>query len=75
MTYDSKTKTIYTGSDGDINADYGTHFIHMLRSDAQEPEASTEIKSDWATVEEWLGCAGRELTSDDNKRISQAWCA
>lgn len=75
MSYDSKTRTVYVGSGEDLNADYGTHFIHMLQVDAREPGASPELKSDWATVEEWLGCAGRELTSDDNELIGRAWLA
>lgn len=39
------------------------------------PNANQSIKKDWSVIEEWLGCAGRELNQKDIDKIEKAWRA
>lgn len=73
MAYHPDSRTITVGENFDFIADTGLHFIHTYREMAQKEDASESIRNDWGLLEEWLGCAGRELTPADDLRIRTAW--
>ena len=75
MTYNSKTQTITVGPNSDFLSDSGTFFINVLRDLAKTPSAPQSIEKDWSVIEEWLGCAGRELNQQDIEKIGKAWRA
>ena len=75
MAYDKKTQTITVGPSSDFLADFGAFSLNVMRDLAQEPNTSVAFKSDWAIIEDWLKCAGRELTQEDHDKYGRAWQA
>jgi hypothetical protein len=65
----------------DVFASSGKLFINLLRSsvlDSITSPLTPAIRKDrhrWSIIEGWLGCSGRELTAEDNEKISLAWKA
>jgi hypothetical protein len=66
VSFDSRTNKIVIQKDGDFLADSGSLFLKVFNdiasSKADLPEG---VVRDWKTIEAWLGCAERELTSTD----------
>lgn len=75
MSYDSNTNTISMGTSSSMTADTGAWAVHTYVKMIENNEATDDIKSDWKILEEWLGCAGRKLTNNDNEKIGNAWQA
>ncbi|HET7396853.1 MAG TPA: hypothetical protein VFK12_10495 [Gammaproteobacteria bacterium] len=73
MTYDPDTMTITIGEYSDFMSDSGAFFIDVFRREAAAPNAPEALRNDWEILENWLGCAGRPLSTEDNTRISAAW--
>jgi hypothetical protein len=73
MGYDSDTETITVGPGSDFMADSGVHFVHVHRDIALKKDAPEGIRRDWATLQDWLGCAGRPLNETDDENIRLAW--
>ena len=77
MVYDSKSKTITltTDSFSEFHEDSAAFFLHMMRDIAQMPTASQQQVNDLKILEAWLGCEDRELTNQDEEKMSKAWKA
>ena len=75
MSYESKTSTISIGLGDDFNVDSGVFFIHALSKLSQHEKATQSMKDDWRTVQNWLGCSGRDLNSFDDEKIGKAYRA
>ena len=75
MAYDRNTHTITVGKESEILVDLGVSWVDELRIDSQRDNAPSSLVIYWKIIEEWLGCFGRELNSQDNEKISKAWRA
>ena len=75
MAYDRKTHTITVGKESDFLMDSGIAFIDDLKMDSEHGDAPSSLVDDWKIIEKWLGCAGRQLTKEDNEKIGKAWRA
>lgn len=75
MNYNHKIKTSDALQHADLIGKHGVHSIKILRDLAQSPKTPQSIKHDWSVIEEWLGCAGRQLNQNDFDKISKAWIA
>lgn len=75
MAYDSQTRTITVDEGSEFILDSGHFFVDMLRKQALSSDAPEQMRSDWKILENWLGCAGRELSVQDGERIRAGWKA
>ncbi|WP_059424730.1 DUF2569 family protein [Sulfuricella sp. T08] len=79
MPYDSSTRTLLIAADDASGhgflLDLGLFYINVLRDMALDPKASSQLRAEWQTIENWLGSSGREFNDDDTKKITDAWAA
>lgn len=77
MAFDPKNNTISVGEGEDFSADSGQFFVLTLKKISEDPGLAPDhgLKSDWRVIEEWLGCADRNLNEIDLDKIARAWKA
>lgn len=78
MSYDNDSRKIIVENDAsgmDILGDMGIEFTRIWSELATQPNAPHQIVHDWNVLQLWLGCAGRELSRDDHKKIADAFHA
>lgn len=57
----------------DYLAGLGFQTVCLLKTLSKGSNAPPGIAKDWKTLEEWLGCEGRELNQQDKDRIGRAY--
>ena len=73
MPYNSRSGSVNLGANEDLVPEMAPHFVHMLRDLAADPSSPTQIKQDWAILQEWLGCDENGLTAEHDQKVTTAW--
>ncbi len=78
MTFDSETNKITFVNEPELSVDSGAFFAKVLRDVARAPRGGTtagqrQLIADWALLEAWVDCAGREPTDSDYAKVGAAF--
>ena len=48
-------------------------YLEMLRDLASGADASSDLKTDWQTLRDWLGIEGDSITVDQHEKFARSW--